>query len=176
MRKFKIPDGTIIDAKSYMLFIADSEPEQTIPGGFIHTNFRLSSTNGESLILSNPSMIVIDRVDFPSMQANVSFGRENAEENSSIILLPKATPGSANDGSDAPGERPELNISESDSPGRIDISWDSETGVIYQILASPSITNPSWSVIESVTGDGSTVSKSIEANEATSFFILKSSE
>ncbi len=176
LRKFKIPDGTIIDAKSYMLFIADSEPEQTIPGGFIHTNFRLSSTNGESLILSNPSMIVIDRVDFPSMQADVSFGRENAEENSSIILLPKATPGSANDGSDAPGERPELNISESDSPGRIDISWDSETGVIYQILASPSITNPSWSVIESVTGDGSTVSKSIEANEATSFFILKSSE
>lgn len=176
LRKFRIPDGTIIRAKSYMLFLADSEPEQNSPGGLVHTNFRLSSTNGESLILSNPAEIVIDRIDFPPMEADVSFGRETLNIDSQIILLAEATPGSANDGSGSSNTRPELSISESSSPGRIDISWNSEAGVTYQILASPSISPPDWILVETITGDGADMSASIATEDAARFFILRVAE
>lgn len=176
LRKFEIPAGVVLQPQSYMLFIADSEPEQNEPGGIVHTNFRLSSTNGESLILSNPAGVIIDRVDFAAQQADISEGRKTPEKASEIVALPRPTPGTANDGSGIPSDTPEIAISRAATPGAITISWQTASGTSYQLLWSDSITNPmdEWFEVELIEGNGQIVDVTVETSKSAEFFILKS--
>jgi len=67
--KFKLPAVTI-PAKGYLIIWADEEQEQT----GVHTNFKLSAS-GESIILSNPNLGLIDQVSFPALGEDVAYGR-----------------------------------------------------------------------------------------------------
>lgn len=73
LRKHRIADGVVIGPYSYLLFIADGEPEQ----GPLHVSFSLSK-DGETLVLYDTderSNQVIDQVRFGPMPPDVSWGR-----------------------------------------------------------------------------------------------------
>ena len=69
LNKWPFPDGTIINANSFLIIWADKDSLQPD----LHANFKLSA-NGESVILSK-SFIVIDSVAYDSQQTDISFGR-----------------------------------------------------------------------------------------------------
>ena len=83
----------IIEPRSYLVFVADGEPEQ----GPLHTNFRLSK-GGESVTLIDKaarSYRLLDQVEYDGMAEDVSYGRfPNGGANWRV--LGAATPGSYN--------------------------------------------------------------------------------
>ena len=61
LSKWKLPDGTSIEGKGYLIIWAD---EDTTQRG-LHSNFKLSSL-GEKIILSKPDLSIIDQVEYPA--------------------------------------------------------------------------------------------------------------
>ena len=68
--KWKIPNGTIIPAKGYLILWADGMDQK------LHTNFKLSAT-GEEIILLDPSGNQMDLIQFSTQQTDISYGRKN---------------------------------------------------------------------------------------------------
>ncbi len=62
---------------------------------YLHTNFKISA-GGESVLFSDASGTVIDQVNVPASEGDVSYGRENDTSPTWIFQLP--TPGAANQG------------------------------------------------------------------------------
>jgi len=95
--KWRIPLGnpalTTIQPGGYLLIWADGDVED-YPDG-LHASFRLDAS-GEDLGLYDASgVILIDRIDFPALDPNVSFGR-SPDGNDTWQLFAFASPGSAN--------------------------------------------------------------------------------
>jgi CotH kinase protein/Lamin Tail Domain/Fn3 associated/Secretion system C-terminal sorting domain/Divergent InlB B-repeat domain len=90
--KWSFPNATV-EADSFLLIFASSKDRNTWPGE-LHTNFKLSS-NGESLILSDPDTLEIDQIVFPQLTVDISLGRVgNGNDEWGLFDLP--TPGSDN--------------------------------------------------------------------------------
>lgn len=66
--KWKIPPGTIITANGYLIIWCDKQ------NSGLHTNFSLDS-DGERVVLSNPTQVLVDQIIFPKQYTNVSYGR-----------------------------------------------------------------------------------------------------
>lgn len=66
--KWRIPTGTTIPAKGFMLIWCDDQNEN------LHTNFSLDS-EGESVILSTSNLSKVDQIDFPEQYTNIAYGR-----------------------------------------------------------------------------------------------------
>ena len=66
-------DVTTLEPNDYMVLFADGEPEE----GPLHTNFRLSRTGEEVVLLQKigPDTVIIDRLEFGIQARNKSFGR-----------------------------------------------------------------------------------------------------
>ena len=172
VRRFRIPDGISIGAREYMVILADAQPGQSSPATYLHVNFQLSSTNGESLILANPAGAIIDRINFPPQTPDISEGRLEPNPESEIGTLAQATPGKANNDSPQP-EAPPISISSGSTPGSVTLSWQSTQGVRYRLLVSPAISPTTWSLAGEFTGDGSIQSQSVQADQSSSrFYIL----
>jgi len=93
LRQYRIPDGITMAPKSYLLFIADGEPEQ----GPLHTSFNLSK-DGETLVLYDVDARgnqAIDQWTFDSMAPDVSVGRSPVNA-SAWVQLEAPTPGRFN--------------------------------------------------------------------------------
>lgn len=91
--KWKVPDGVIVPARGYLVFIADGETTQ----GSRHTSWSLSA-DGESItIYETDGKTVIDSVVFGPQRTDVAMGRttDGAAEWS---LFSTATAGAANTG------------------------------------------------------------------------------
>jgi hypothetical protein len=71
LNKWEFPSGTIIPANGFLIVWADNDSSQTIG---LHCNFKLSAS-GEKVLLSNPSIQIIDEVSYPAQNADVTFGR-----------------------------------------------------------------------------------------------------
>lgn len=69
--KWQFPSGTIINANDYLIVWTDGDTNQTIG---LHTNFKLSAS-GESVILSNSTLQVIDEISFPAQNSDITYGR-----------------------------------------------------------------------------------------------------
>lgn len=68
---FVITSDIVVPAGGFVIFYADGEPKQ----GKFHTNFKLSN-DGESVILYEvATKQIIDRIDFPALAADQSYGR-----------------------------------------------------------------------------------------------------
>lgn len=90
--KSPINGSVIVPAGGFVLFYADSQPEQ----GANHTNFNLSSTNGEDVALVGPDgSTLIDSHTFGPQTADISEGRSPDGANNWIFFNPP-TPGSSN--------------------------------------------------------------------------------
>jgi hypothetical protein len=86
--KWRIPSGTSIPAKGYLIIWCDDRNSR------LHTNFNLDA-DGEVIILSNSSSTEIDRVEFPEQYINISYGR-TADGGAKIGYLTSPTPGAQN--------------------------------------------------------------------------------
>jgi hypothetical protein len=92
-QRYRIPDGVVIGANDYLVFIADGEPEQ----GPLHTNFRLAR-GGEVVTLIDKaarSFRLLDQVEYGGLAANISYGRL-PNGSGDWQVLGAATPGSFN--------------------------------------------------------------------------------
>ena len=88
---FALADGITIPAGGYVIFYADSDENQ----GPLHTNFALSA-GGESVILYRvATKEVIDRIDFPEMAEDQSYGRK-PDGSGNVQFLPAPSPGQTN--------------------------------------------------------------------------------
>lgn len=67
--KWEMPDK-VIRSNSYMIIWADEEQDESL----FHTNFKLASNGGE-LMLTDGTNDFINWVDYPSMDADISYGR-----------------------------------------------------------------------------------------------------
>lgn len=68
--KWQFPAGTVILPNDYLIAWIDDDEEQL----FVHANFDLSAV-GESVILSDENLNILDQIDYPAMTADVSYGR-----------------------------------------------------------------------------------------------------
>ncbi len=86
---WKIPSGTSIPAKGYVLFWASGDNSNR------HTNFKLSVT-GETLALVMPDgTSLVDTVKFPEQTSNVSYGR-TTDGAKTWIFFEQPTPNAPN--------------------------------------------------------------------------------
>lgn len=88
-RKWQIPNGTSISGRGYLLLWCD---------GFDvgrHTNFRLSASEGEWILLYSPTMLLIDSVKIPPIATDYSYGRVT-DGTGNWGLLASPTPGAQN--------------------------------------------------------------------------------
>jgi hypothetical protein len=99
IQKWKFPSGTTIEPFGYLLVWADGK-NQNLQA--LHTNFKLSGS-GESVTLSNPGGLILDRIEYPYQEGDISCAMENGQivylnptpkrKNSKSYKLPKrATP------------------------------------------------------------------------------------
>jgi len=70
--KYEFPEGTIIAGNDYLIVWADDDEEQD----GLHTSFKLSSSSGEAIYLSNPNQAIIDEVIFDALDPNISYSRK----------------------------------------------------------------------------------------------------
>jgi hypothetical protein len=70
--KWSFPDGTSIGAKSYLIVWTDDDTTQV----GLHTNFKLSATNGETVLFLTPDQEVINMVQFPPADVEQSWARK----------------------------------------------------------------------------------------------------
>lgn len=92
--KYKIPTGTSIPAKGFLILICNDQ------GSGLNTNFKLTSS-GETVFLENASGTLIDRVEFPELNAGQSYGRY-PDGSTALAISGTTTKGSANGSSQAP--------------------------------------------------------------------------
>jgi hypothetical protein len=154
LNKWPFPTGTVIPSKGYLLVWADGETGESI-AGVPHTSFRLTQTNGVVALsrLNGASPLLIDFMNYSVGAANISYGSLQNGNPSPRQALPFATPGADNQSISQPDE-PILSAVWSST--QLQLSWPSETGHRYRIEATDDIAQPSWGVINDVTGNGST--------------------
>ena len=70
LQKWAFPAQTI-SAHGFLLIFASDED---VNSDFLHTNFKLSA-DGESVFLSNPQGDIIDQIDLPTLDEDITFGR-----------------------------------------------------------------------------------------------------
>jgi hypothetical protein len=90
---FRIPDGVMVPAFGYLVFVADEEPEQ----GPLHTNFKLSK-GGETVALydtESQGYRLLDQVSYDGLGPDVSYGRF-PNGGADWKTLGASTPGGAN--------------------------------------------------------------------------------
>lgn len=68
--KWKIPSGSSIPARGYLIIWADKDTTQA----GLHANFRLSSA-GEKLYFMTPDLLIIDRVEYDPQLIEIAFAR-----------------------------------------------------------------------------------------------------
>lgn len=81
--KFRIPAGTQIAPKGYLIIWADEDGKQ--PG--LHANFKISAS-GEVLSLKDANGHEVDRVEVPALGDNQSYTRENNGKGQFVIQGP----------------------------------------------------------------------------------------
>ncbi|MBM3848260.1 MAG: hypothetical protein FJ405_18485, partial [Verrucomicrobia bacterium] len=92
---WKIPDGTRVPGRGYLLVWADNEPSQNDPPQpDLHAGFSLSRS-GDSIALFSPDGVLVDGVTFLAQTADVSQGRF-PDGSASIVSMTNSTPRSAN--------------------------------------------------------------------------------
>lgn len=86
-----------IGANQFLLLFASEKDKSD--GSFLHTNFRISS-DGEEVILSNSSGIIIDQYEKIDLEEDQSFGRVPDGSDNKLILY-NSSPGESNNASNS---------------------------------------------------------------------------
>lgn len=79
LRKWRFPEGTVIDAWEYLLVFASGRTEEEYPyfdpEGYLHTNFRLAADGEDVLLVTRDGVTIAHGYhDYPSQVRDVSYG------------------------------------------------------------------------------------------------------
>lgn len=88
--KWVIPHVKISPQDHLLIFASDKNKTSS----YLHTNFKLSS-DGETVVITNPEGITIDKINFGKLGSDVSYGRQ-PDGSDSLSLFQDATPGDSN--------------------------------------------------------------------------------
>lgn len=91
--KWVFPEGSVIAPNGYFLVFASGK-NRIGPNGIPHANFSLSG-EGETITLSTRQGQLLDRVSYPNMPADHSYGRNTSTGEWQVFNVP--TPGVSND-------------------------------------------------------------------------------
>ncbi|MDR1199213.1 MAG: lamin tail domain-containing protein [Prevotellaceae bacterium] len=78
-KKYRIPQGdvsTLIPQHQYLLIWADSIDYH----GPLYTNFKLNADGGYIALYSNDGKTLIDQVEYPALEANVSYAKNDSDK------------------------------------------------------------------------------------------------
>jgi len=78
-RKWQFPDGTIILPGEYKLIWCDGDAAASVSGE-LHTSYGLMKAGGFSVVLSDPTGKILDKLVLPEVPTNVSYGRTMGRE------------------------------------------------------------------------------------------------
>ena len=70
--KWSFPAGTTIQGNGYLIVWADDDTTQV----GLHTNFKLSATNGETVLFHTDEEVLVDMVSFPPAAEEKSWARK----------------------------------------------------------------------------------------------------
>ena len=116
--KWQFPQGTIIEPNGYLILWCDEDQDQ----GPYHTNFKLSGSLGELVLLSDSNLNELDFIQFDPQVADISYGRyPNGTGSFNTLFNP--TMGSSNGG--------DLNILEYEK--KIEFHVNPTTELIYVV-------------------------------------------
>ncbi|MFK7757602.1 MAG: CotH kinase family protein [Flavobacteriales bacterium] len=84
LSKWNFPNDLIMPPYSYIIILANGDNE--LETSLVQTNFKLKKS-GETLVLSGPGLVEIDKVIVPCIPENRSYGR-NAENDLTLFYVP----------------------------------------------------------------------------------------
>ena len=138
------PDG-------YLVVIAsgNGSPNYVDQDGNQHTNFKLAAT-GESLILSDPDLKVVDRIDFSQQYEDISFGLDSENRATTGFLSP-ATPGGPNG-------------VVRNGVSTVDVEMNRESGVFSNSISVEITATPDTTIVFTLDGSLPTETSTVYAN------------
>jgi hypothetical protein len=150
--KFTIPDGFVIPPRGFLLVWADEEESQTVVGGDLHVNFRLSA-GGEEIGLFEPRGARVDAITFSGQTNNVSQGRFPDSAPAPYPFMVSFTPGAPNALSAPALEFLDITVSATSAT----LTWRAQPGRTYRVQHSADLIN--WSDLpENVSAIGQSAS------------------
>lgn len=167
LTKWTFPVGTTIPSNGFLLILADEKNTA------LHTNFKLNSSN-QKIILSNSSLVEIDRIEYTNLQNDISYGKSSPTTNS---LFSNPTPLANNDLSAVFNYSiSQLTISKPSglysTPQVISIA-NSGLGTIHYTLDGSKPTSASLIYTTAITINSNTVLKAIIIESPTTFSIIE---
>lgn len=170
--KWRIPDGTTIPARGFLLVWADEESGQNSPG-VLHANFKLSQ-GGEAIGLFAPNGAQIDWVTFQQQSTDISEGRAGDGVDGQWTRFTSATPGLSNE----PAHPKPLMITGAtvSTTGAVTLSWPAVTGHQYQIQVTDSLAARLWSNLGGpviASGSSAAFTDAAAGGQSTRFYRIK---
>lgn len=98
-RKWQVPNNTTISGRGYLLIWCDGYDVN------LHTNFKLSATEGEWLLVYSSEMLLIDSLKIPPIATDYSYGR-TTDGTGNWDFLASPTPGKKNTSQTIKGPAP----------------------------------------------------------------------
>ncbi|MEO6760365.1 MAG: lamin tail domain-containing protein, partial [Saprospiraceae bacterium] len=130
-QKWVVPNGQNIAAGAYRMVYCSSKDK--VAGTSLHTNFKITQTKGESLVLTQPNGTTADSYTFnTATQGDQSYGRSpNGGANWAIYTMP--TPGATNSSTAYLSYAPSVTASQNPGNFPAGISVSLSTGAGFTI-------------------------------------------
>ena len=95
-KKWKFPERQIKAGEYFLIFASDKDKDSK----YVHTNFKISS-KGETIYLSNQNEELIDEIEVPKLNSDISYGISITNNNK--VYFSNTTPGKQNSNIEALG-------------------------------------------------------------------------
>ncbi len=159
-QRWRIPNGTTIPPRGFLLVWADEDAEQNVPGALgLHADFRLSK-DGETIALFAPDGQLADSVTFGPQTDDVAEGR-SPDGGPGIAFLAVPTPGGPNALPAGGAEEIALFVPSLTATGELILTWSTQPGRVYRVQAKEDLRAPSWTDLMQVTAVGLTESHAV---------------
>ena len=93
-RKWRFPAGAKLEAGGYLRVYLNGQDKHDVSKAAYATNFRLSLSGRDTLVLAKPDGVILDRMPLLSQYGGVSYGRISGRDG--FFYLETATPGAVN--------------------------------------------------------------------------------
>ncbi|MBL9168169.1 MAG: lamin tail domain-containing protein [Verrucomicrobiales bacterium] len=164
--KWKVPVGTVVPGRGYLLVWADNQPQQNGQGawGDLHAGFQLRG-DGEFIGLVGPDGSTFRAsIDFGRQLENVSQGRAEDDVGAALVFQEIPTPRGSN-----VGPR-KLRIQGAEvRQGGVRLRWTSEPGETYRLEGTADLGASEWQPVAILVGAGNPELEFLDSDAAAAF-------